>query len=303
MEALLSLPGVETIANAHSAMMESSSAMPMERCFHAAICSLTAFAICGLFHALVARHFKRQYFCLHVFANTVITALTLPGSIRALLNANNSVVIANGAYQPNALYMCWIYALHIYHPIFFKTGSMDWVHHIPVYIINTLTFSIPSGDAVCLQSLVMTGIPGGLDYLLQVLEGEGKLSRAAYKGYCSSINNWIRAPFGSVAAFISFLGLYHGWHVATIWERTVLFLLSLHAFWNPPFFCRQAVEANVIDTINRFGMVGGEIKLPKVRALSSKENRKPGDKEPAYPIGAGEVKKTVVEEATKAKKP
>ena len=49
-------------------------------------------------------------------------------------------------------------------------------------------------------------------------------------------------------------------------------------------------------------MVGGEIKLPKVRALSSKENRKP-NKEPAYPIGAGEVKKTVVEEATKAKKP
>ena len=71
---IASLPGVDTVVAAHAAMMESSFDMPMkERCFAAAICSLTAFVACGLFHALVARRFKRQYFCLHVFANTVIT--------------------------------------------------------------------------------------------------------------------------------------------------------------------------------------------------------------------------------------
>ena len=97
----------------------------------------------------------------------------------------------------SALFMVWIYACHIYHPIFFRTGVMDWIHHVPVYILNTLCFTIPSCNAIHLQSLIMMGIPGGLDYLLQVLEGEGKLSRAYYKELCSMINVYVRAPLGA----------------------------------------------------------------------------------------------------------
>ena len=37
-----------------------------------------------------------------------------------------------------------VYAVHIYHPIFFSTGRMDWIHHTPVYILNTLIFTIRS---------------------------------------------------------------------------------------------------------------------------------------------------------------
>lgn len=231
-----------------------------------------------------------------------MSALCLPGAVRALFAPQNSTVIAAGAVQPQQLFLCWVYALHIYHPLFFKTGRMDWVHHIPVYFLNTLTFSINNGDAICLQSLVMTGIPGGLDYLLQVFEGAGLMTRATYKGYCSAINNWIRAPFGAVSSYVSFLGLYHGWAFVTWWEAFVFAGLSVHAFWNPPFFGRQAIEANVVDCINRFGLPPGEIKLPYVRSLSGKPNKTPppgyGSSKPAspmppsksapYPIGADE---------------
>ena len=70
----------------------------------AAICSMTAFVVCIIFDRLVARRFKRSYFALHVFANIIITALTLPGAIRALQNPLTSSVVVPGRPQPNALY-------------------------------------------------------------------------------------------------------------------------------------------------------------------------------------------------------
>jgi hypothetical protein len=77
------------------------------------------------------------------------------------------------------------------------------------------------------------------------------------------------------------VGLYHGWHDATAYQRFVLILLGVHAGWNPPFFCRQAVEANIVDTINRYELKGAAgrdgLKLPKVRALCGTERRAAAD--------------------------
>ena len=54
-----------------------------------------------------------------------------------------------------------------------RAWRQDWIHHVPVYILNTLMFSVRAGDVILLQALVMTGIPGGVDYLLPVVEGDG----------------------------------------------------------------------------------------------------------------------------------
>ena len=40
-------------------------------------------------------------------------------------------------------------------------------------------------------------------------------------------------------------------------------------------FLPQAVEANIVDIVNRYSLVGGELKLPKVRALSGKTPTSP----------------------------
>ena len=69
---------------------------------------------------------------------------------------------------------------------------MDWVHHVPLYVLNTLMFSVVSGPALQAQACILTGIPGGVDYLLQVFEGEGWLSRALYKELASFNNTHVR---------------------------------------------------------------------------------------------------------------
>ena len=256
----------------------------------ATICTLTAFCLIYIVDRAFARKFKKPYFVLHVGANMVISALTVRGTIRSLLSPTTCTTPpADGGYV-NALYMCWIYAIHIYHPIFFKTGAMDWIHHVPVYILNTIMFSVPSCDAIHFQAFILCGVPGGIDYLLQVVETEGHLSRSYYKEVCAQINMWVRAPLGVISSYTMLVGTYwgvHGWY-----NQFVLVLLALHAFWNPPFFCRQAVEANTVDTINRFALESGSIKLPKVRALSGKQPA-PAKSRDAYPIGTQEpLKKT-----------
>jgi len=276
--------------DAHAALhWPSDNATTSENVVNSLIATATAFVVIGLFHHLVAKRFKRTYMALHVFANIVISTLTLPASLRALANPTSSTIPTPGR-QPDSLYICWVWALHVYHPIFFKTGKMDWVHHIPVYILNTLMFSVRHGDVIALQAFIMTGVPGGVDYLLQVLEGEGQLSRGLYKEYCASINMWVRAPFGAFSAYICLLGLAHGWDDASGWQRLVLFLMGMHAAWNPPFFCRQAVEANVVDIVNRFDLAGGALKLPKVRSLSGKTPKPAAEPRAAeaYPIGAAD---------------
>jgi len=204
---------------------------------------------------------------------------------------------------------------------------MDWVHHIPVYILNTLMLSVRCGDAIQLKVLILCGLPGGLDYVLQVLEGEGLLARAKYKDWCAQINQWCRVPLGVISGYVILLGLYHQWAEATTYEAVVFTLMGLNAIHNPLFFGRQAVEANIVDVVvrgparleparththaqhprpfvaspvspapaappqNRFGLVGRDdrdgLRLPKVRSLSGKGPKVPD----AYPVGKGAEEK------------
>eukprot|EP00966_Prymnesium_polylepis_P099213 2297947-Prymnesium_polylepis.2 len=169
------------------------------------------------------------------------------------------------------MYVVWVYAIHIYHPIFFKTGKMDWIHHVPVYILNTMMFTVLTGPAFQAQVCILTGIPGGIDYLLQVVEGQGCLSRAIYKGWSSWINTYVRAPLAYLTGYVGILGLCWQREEASLWQSVVCVLMGVHACWNAPFFGRQAVEANIVDIVNRHELVGGSLKLPKVRSLSGKD--------------------------------
>ena len=100
---------------------------------------------------LIARRLKRSYFFLHVVANVAITWYSFGGVLRSLAAPSTSTL--PGAEGPvSQMYLVWIYAIHIYHPIFFKTGKMDWVHHVPVYILNTLMFSVLSGPVFQFQA-------------------------------------------------------------------------------------------------------------------------------------------------------
>ena len=190
----------DRIVEAHVAVMHPTK-IDLTHCINVAICVAVTALIIGLFHAAVARRFKRVYFALHVFASVVIVALTAESGIRAFLNPGSSTLPPPGESPRSHYFMVWIFALHAYHPLFFRTNTMDWIHHIPVYVCTFLMFGCLSGDNFYAQALVLTGIPGGLDCLLLVIEGEGKLSRTRNKHLSALINNWLRAPLGFITGY------------------------------------------------------------------------------------------------------
>ena len=249
------------------------------------MCTLTAFCLIYIVDRAFARKFKKPYFVLHVGANMVISALTVRGTIRSLLSPTTCTTPpADGGYV-NALYMCWIYAIHIYHPIFFKTGAMDWIHHVPVYILNTIMFSVPSCDAIHFQAFILCGVPG-IDYLLQVVETEGHVALLLQE-VCAQINMWVRAPLGVISSYTMLVGTYwgvHGWY-----NQFVLVLLALHAFWNPLLLqAGRRAEHGRHDQSLRSRV--GIDQAAKVRALSG-SNRRPKSRD-AYQSAQEPLKKT-----------
>ena len=196
--------------------------------------TLACFCCIGVFHFTFAQHFKKPYFVCHVFVNAIIVFLTFTPSLRALahlkLAPSNPQIGANSHF-----YLCWCFALHLYHPVFFRTGMMDWIHHIPVYVLNMLMFGCKFSDVFALQAFIMTGLPGGLDYFLLVLEGEGAIRRATYKSLSAHINNWFRAPlalFQDTAAFWDCCGNRDG---TSSYQLFVFLFMGVHGCWNPPF--------------------------------------------------------------------
>jgi len=56
--------------------------------------------------------------------------------------------------------------------------------------------------------------------------------------------------------------------------------MGVHAMWNAPFFGKNAIEANVVDIVNRFDLSGSSsdkskmISLGKVQSKSGKTNKR-----------------------------
>jgi len=243
------------------------------------IVTLLCFGLIAIFHRLVAYRFKKVYFTLHVFVNSIIVWLTITPAIHCLLRPEESTVPTSPENANSMFYLCWCFALHVYHPVFFNTGRMDWIHHVPVYILNILMFGCLFSDVFALQAFVMTGLPGGLDYVLLVLEGEGKMKRATYKAWSANINSWFRMPVGFIAGYLCLLGLWRQYdqpsNPPSTYQVFVFLFMGIHGLWNPGFFGRQAIEANIVDVINRFDLAGCSmrgkgVKLNQVRGLSGR---------------------------------
>ena len=96
-------------------------------------------------HIVVANRFKRPYFVLHVIVNAINLYICASGAVEGLMNPQSSVINEESRGPESQTYIALIFALHAYHPIFFKTGRMDWIHHTPVYILCILMLSVPSG--------------------------------------------------------------------------------------------------------------------------------------------------------------
>jgi hypothetical protein len=137
---------------------------------------------------------KARWFCLHVFINAVVCYFAWPDTKLCLTDPKkcfrHDEKISNN--------IPWMIATvgHMYHMIAFgKLRSADYFHHIimvPVGSLVGLYFSKNPGFNFAIFGL--TGLPGGLDYMLLTLVKLDYIDWLVEKKLNVIIQKWFRMP-------------------------------------------------------------------------------------------------------------
>lgn len=187
---------------------------------------------------------KSRYFALHFVANMISAYAALPDVRRALLDeplncftGQTQTMVANSA----------VASIHIYHMLAFPLRSEDIFHHVAFVSILcglAIPFKQVGGSANNLGCFFLSGLPGGIDYLLLVLEKEGVISKRTQKKWCTRINVWLRGPSMSIYGFIAF----HAWWSCQSLQFPLpfLFVVGFLHFTNGQYYAQQAVESGAV---------------------------------------------------------
>jgi len=140
-----------------------------------------------------------RWFLLHALGNLVVAAMALPDFYWAAKHPQAAISVRYCADKPFPACSDWptalIIAMHGYHVLRFKLSADDLFHHLVfVPIIGGIHFIYPWGTSGNILCFFISGLPGGLDYLMLSAVKAGKLSSYFEKRVNCSINTWIRSP-------------------------------------------------------------------------------------------------------------
>ena len=199
-----------------------------------------------LLDILIVKRFlteKSRYFALHTFINTIVSIAAWPEVVRVFTEDPRYLFIGPvGTMVAKSA----VVALHLYHLLAFKLTSADIFHHV-TFVCVLCGSAIPTkhliGVSVNLSCFFLSGLPGGIDYLMLVLMYEGKIAKATEKKWFAIINVYMRGPAMVIYAFTWWTGYYAG---VTHPPQVVWYVIVLLNFFNGQYYSKQAVESAAV---------------------------------------------------------
>jgi hypothetical protein len=200
----------------------------------------------------VRRHVEKErevratrWFLTHAFANlgVVVTgaralAVTLIDPHNAMDSRVYSDITMFGAASSWPLTI--INAVHAYHMLggFNLTGA-DYFHHllfVPALGIpgQILLWGAVEPGGACFIS----GLPGGISYLLLGLLKLGKIDAMSEKRITANLNTWVRVPGMLISSFIIYQAMLYQRHTLPLWPAVLHVVLPVY---NALYYCKQAV--------------------------------------------------------------
>lgn len=133
-----------------------------------------------------------KYYLIHFINNLFVAFYTYPNVIQSFLDLFN---FFNYITNPQTIIIT--VALHLYHVIvyFNKLRFDDWLHHIlMIVIVIPISVCMNVGCLLGLGLFFITGLPGGIDYLLLFLVRNKIIDKLLEKKINTYLNIWIRCP-------------------------------------------------------------------------------------------------------------
>ena len=186
------------------------------------------------YHKISPLNYATKYFFAHVMHNILVMAYTLPVILNILDNP-----IQENMYQYIPQKFCsFLAALHIYHLIFYKISYDEIYHHI----LSVYFHFYPLNKFLLGSLFFMTGLPGGLTYLMLILVKYGYMQKLTEKRISKNLNLWCRMPGILFFSSLLFLNIYHNYKnnkIPEIQDLVTLFFM----IWNPIHFSKTIVES------------------------------------------------------------
>lgn len=202
---------------------------------------------------------KARYFALHAICNTLVCCATFRGVLTVLTGDPLTVLTGPGEVLGNNI----VVGLHLYHCLAFKLSADDIFHHLTFVStlgVMAITVKKTSGVNIPYAIFFLSGLPGGIDYLLLTLSAHGFVSKSTQKAVYAKINLWVRGPAMCLYVFLWWTA-YRTGHV--IPPYVILAAVALH-FYNGMFYTQQAIESNAIY-VYRNKLIAQGLEVPEIK--------------------------------------
>jgi hypothetical protein len=171
--------------------------------------------------------FNTSYFLLHLIVNIINTYFILPFVIKMIYDPL-------GKYFPldNWEHLEYIYpmviGLHTFHLKYHIKNIYydELIHHFLTHVFWYITY-INNDPMFIMPMIIMSGIPGGITYLLLFLQKLNKISKMTEKKISMYINIWIRAPFCIIFSTIMYIKTIQPEFVENYWFNIFMIYFTM----------------------------------------------------------------------------
>ena len=171
--------------------------------------------------------FNASYFLLHLIVNMINTCFTLPFVFKMISDPL-------GKYFPldNWEHLDYIYpmviGLHTFHLKYHIKNiyNDELLHHFLTHVFWYVTY-INNDPMFIVPMIVMSGIPGGITYLLLFLQKFNKVSKLTEKKISMYLNIWIRAPFCVLFSTILYIKSTQPEFVENYWFNLIMIYFTM----------------------------------------------------------------------------
>lgn len=143
-----------------------------------------------------------RWFFIHICVNTVVTISSM---YDVLVCLTNPLICMTNDWSNSVAYMIAATS-HTYHVVAFNNLKYtDYLHHITMGpVAGTLAFIYLRKSGTNMALFGLTGVPGGIDYIMLTLVKMGKMNYITEKKWNVFIHVWIRMPFLLIGSGIMF---------------------------------------------------------------------------------------------------
>jgi len=197
--------------------------------------------------SLLTNDYPGRWFLLHAFWNFGITLACIPDVLETIYRPS---VACMPAKSYNLLPTLMSMALHLYHcvaPWFWhKFTREDFFHHIVFAIggLGSISVLWPWGPGANFAFLFLTGLPGGLDYLMLGMVKLKLMNRLSEKSINSAVNAWIRGPGCTIAAAWTYSAWREGSGSLLMGPPSVIVVLNFVLIFTNGNYYSQRVVSN-----------------------------------------------------------